>query len=822
MFVAAMLWHAGAVFAQSNASAPVSVAEVDRVLQSPVETAPRRLVFHGIVIHWAGEPRGVYLQQDRAGVFVRFSREMPLPQLGDELEVIAEAHFTNPGPDTEIDALATRVLGHPGLPVPIRCSLVESTTGQYNRLAVEVEGTVIHTSRHFGVPWLMLSDASGAAMAGVYSWPTDWKPELLLGKRVRVRGVAAGVWHQALRCSTPDEIAVLDSAESMPARQPFKTIPELNRYSPTAGEAQMHPVLLRAPCNFVNASARVFTLYDGKEGVLVHLPAFDPGGAFPSAGDEVSVAGVAAWNDGQVSVNAWTVEIVGRRDVPPSPPPTFSAPRRTIREVLASPVSRDRVMVSGVVNCVAETGGQVMLMIQDPTGPAFVYNSESVVGTGPAPAVIPKVGDRVDVEGLHTTVRALSPQLLAASWRVTSHETLSEPPLISMAAAMAMEWDCRRVRVQGRVVDYENFVEYGRHVSRVWIRSGDVVTYGNFLSDSFVPAPAKVGQLVEITGVCNVSRVAPNVVRSFSVQLNSMADARALPEPPPWKDPATRQVLTIIIVALAATIAWVALLRRQVRLRTSALEAREAELRQALTKEQELGNLKTAFISMVSHEFRTPLNVIVTSSDILSRYFERLPVEEREEHLESIQKSIQRMAGMMDDVLLLGRFDAGQQKLQPAEVHLPAWCRRFVDEMHSATGGRCPIELTLAEFEPIVRADEGILRHILANLVSNAVKYSSPGSPVQVCVEQRGREAVFTVADRGIGIPMADRQRLFESFQRGGNVGQISGTGLGLVVVKRGVDLHGGTVDFTSEEGAGTTFTVRLPLFDEAKKEPKP
>ena len=173
------------------------------------------------------------------------------------------------------------------------------------------------------------------------------------------------------------------------------------------------------------------------------------------------------------------------------------------------------------------------------------------------------------------------------------------------------------------------------------------------------------------------------------------------------------------------------------------------------------------------------------------------------------------MSGMMEDVLLLGKFESGMQKYLPEELHLASWCRRFVDEMQSATGSRCPIVLTLGEFAPVVRADESLLRHILANLISNAAKYSPEGTEVRLHATRDGVDAVFRVEDQGIGIPEADREGLFEAFRRGSNAGHIPGTGLGLVVVKRGVELHGGRVDYTSTAGRGTVFTVRLPLFQD-------
>jgi PAS domain S-box-containing protein len=241
----------------------------------------------------------------------------------------------------------------------------------------------------------------------------------------------------------------------------------------------------------------------------------------------------------------------------------------------------------------------------------------------------------------------------------------------------------------------------------------------------------------------------------------------------------------------------------------------EAELLKSLERERELGDLKTNFVSMVSHEFRTPLEIILSSAEILDRYLDRLPPEQRAKHLQSIQGSVKRMAAMMEEVLLLGRFESGRLHFKPDDLLLSAWCRRLVDEMQAATNHVCPVELVAGSFPPLVRTDESLLRHILTNLLSNAIKYSAPGSPVRFAVERDGRDAVFRVTDRGMGIPAGDQGRLFETFHRGRNAGQVAGTGLGLVIVKRCVELHGGRVEFASEEGKGTEFTVWLPIFEQ-------
>jgi len=238
----------------------------------------------------------------------------------------------------------------------------------------------------------------------------------------------------------------------------------------------------------------------------------------------------------------------------------------------------------------------------------------------------------------------------------------------------------------------------------------------------------------------------------------------------------------------------------------------EAELLRTLAREKELGRLRSNFVSMVSHEFRTPLGIIQSSAEILDDYLERLEPAERAEHLQSIQKNTRRMAAIMEEVLLLGSLDAGRTEFKPAPLAWRQFAPRLVDELHSATDRRCPIELTLGDLPEPVLADERLMRHIFANLLTNAVKYSEAGAPVQFEVAREGDDAVCVVRDRGIGIPEADREWLFNAFHRGRNVGDRPGTGLGLVIVKRCVDLHGGRIEVAGTPGGGTTVTVRLPL----------
>ena len=174
------------------------------------------------------------------------------------------------------------------------------------------------------------------------------------------------------------------------------------------------------------------------------------------------------------------------------------------------------------------------------------------------------------------------------------------------------------------------------------------------------------------------------------------------------------------------------------------------------------------------------------------------------------------MAQIMEEVLLIGSFDAGKMEFKPAALDLRAFARNLSEEVLSATNRRCPIELSLSEMPGEIQADERLLRYIFTNLLANAVKYSDVGRVVRFEVGVTGTEIVCAVRDEGIGIPEADREWLFTAFHRGHNVDDRPGTGLGLVIVKRCVDLHGGKISVESKFGEGTSVTVQLPILSRA------
>ncbi len=242
----------------------------------------------------------------------------------------------------------------------------------------------------------------------------------------------------------------------------------------------------------------------------------------------------------------------------------------------------------------------------------------------------------------------------------------------------------------------------------------------------------------------------------------------------------------------------------------------EEDTRLALQRQQELNELRSRFVAMTSHEFRTPLATILSSGEILKHYGDRLPESEKNETLDTIATAVQRMMRMLDRVLLIGKAEAQMLDFNPELVDLKVLCLQIVSEAsHQMPLGNCQIATEFADdLKPGVY-DEKLLRHIFSNLLSNAVKYSPAGGTVylRVFAEIRlaGGGTVFEVADQGIGIPPDEIDHLFESFHRASNVGNIQGTGLGLAIVKNAVDVHGGTIEVASSVGQGTCFCVRLP-----------
>jgi len=239
--------------------------------------------------------------------------------------------------------------------------------------------------------------------------------------------------------------------------------------------------------------------------------------------------------------------------------------------------------------------------------------------------------------------------------------------------------------------------------------------------------------------------------------------------------------------------------------------AMQEDLRRALAQERELSDLKTRFVATTSHEFRTPLSTILSSSEMLEHYYDRLSPEERAELFRSVNGAVKRMSGMLDDVLRVGKAEAGRSELSRVRFDLAAMCQVMVDEFRRSAPKNIVINYVAPPAGDVV-LDEKLLRQIFGNLISNAIKYSPEGGAVTIAVGRQLAKLEIIVADQGIGIPADDLPHLFESFHRARNVGNISGTGLGLNIVKESIEQQGGTISVESEVGCGTTFRVVIPV----------
>lgn len=244
-------------------------------------------------------------------------------------------------------------------------------------------------------------------------------------------------------------------------------------------------------------------------------------------------------------------------------------------------------------------------------------------------------------------------------------------------------------------------------------------------------------------------------------------------------------------------------------------ESKKAELLQIeLEKEKELVTLKENILSIMSHEFRTPLTIIQTSSDLLSRYFDRMTEERRTQSLQQIGQQVASLTRMIDDILAVGRAQSGRIEFNPSKIDLEAFCRTVVDQIRFADDLEHEFKLTNHATDLQVMADASLLRHIIGNLLTNAVKYSPERSHIMVELDIRDSYALIQVNDEGMGIPEEDQPRLFDPFHRASNVGSIKGTGLGLSIVRQYVELHGGHIELesTGMPGEGASFSVWLPL----------
>jgi PAS domain S-box-containing protein len=238
----------------------------------------------------------------------------------------------------------------------------------------------------------------------------------------------------------------------------------------------------------------------------------------------------------------------------------------------------------------------------------------------------------------------------------------------------------------------------------------------------------------------------------------------------------------------------------------------EEEVLKVLARERELSELKSRIITTISHEYRTPLTIILSSAELLQQFWQKLPEEKKLKQLAHIQNSARHMTNLIDDVMFINQAEIDQLTFHPSEVNLRQFCQELVE--HNSCGVPSNITIDFSIYGNCEKAylDDNLIRQIIINLFSNAIKYSPTGGTIKFRIDCHDGIAQFLIQDEGIGIPESEMSQIFDFFYRATNVGNISGTGLGLAVVKKCVDLHQGSISVESIVNQGTTFSVTLPF----------
>ncbi len=247
----------------------------------------------------------------------------------------------------------------------------------------------------------------------------------------------------------------------------------------------------------------------------------------------------------------------------------------------------------------------------------------------------------------------------------------------------------------------------------------------------------------------------------------------------------------------------------------SQLQAQIGVVSSMLSEEREKRLLKSRLVAMFSHDFRNPLTLILSSLDIIRNYKDWLSPQQIEKHYNRIGGSVHLLLQMLDDMLMVAEMESGHIEYAPQPVDITAFVQAIVEEFRLISGQMYALTF-YSDIHAEAHIDPKLLRQMLANLISNAIKYSAPQSEITIALREQGSAVELVVEDRGIGIPQDAMPHLFEPFNRASNAKDVRGTGLGLTIVKQAVDLHGGSIAVESVLGEGTRFVVALPCLDVA------
>ncbi|OKL40419.1 hybrid sensor histidine kinase/response regulator [Pontibacter flavimaris] len=246
------------------------------------------------------------------------------------------------------------------------------------------------------------------------------------------------------------------------------------------------------------------------------------------------------------------------------------------------------------------------------------------------------------------------------------------------------------------------------------------------------------------------------------------------------------------------------------------LEEAQQEIQKALQKERELNELKSRFVTIASHEFRTPLSTVLSSASLVSKYKTEQDDEKRQKHVDRIKSAVSNLTTILNDFLSISRIEEGRIYNVPSTFSLKPFVREIVEEMRGYLKKGQKIDYRHTGDHDTVTIDKQLLKNILLNLLSNGSKYSTEGKTVIFTTALEQDTLTITVQDQGIGIPKVDQAHLFTPFFRAQNVTNIQGTGLGLNIVKRYVEIMNGSMEYDSELDKGTTFTITFPNIADA------
>lgn len=290
-----------------------------------------------------------------------------------------------------------------------------------------------------------------------------------------------------------------------------------------------------------------------------------------------------------------------------------------------------------------------------------------------------------------------------------------------------------------------------------------------------------------------------NLLRKFNQELEQRVEART-------------EALAMAIKRLeAANQALEGQIKERERIEKELRNSRR-ELQVALKKEKELSELKSRFISMASHEFRTPLSTILSSVNLIDRYQEMNDIEKSQKHIKRIKSSVSNLNNILEDFLSVDKLEAGKILVHYADLDIQEIILEVQEELTSTLKSGQEIRYLHKGNSHVVTTDPMLFKNILINLLSNAIKYSPENKPIEVSTETNSKKLLLQVTDYGIGIPASEQNHLFERFFRARNVVNIQGTGLGLNIVKRYVNILQGNIDFSSKENEGTTFFLSFPI----------